>query len=95
MSLKLFDLTSKRVFVAGHRGMVGSAVLRRLASCKCEVIVAERRQVDLVRQDDTERFIAATKPDVVVVAAAKVGEFMPTAHILLNSSTRTWPLRSM
>jgi GDP-L-fucose synthase len=72
-ALKLFDLTGKRVFVAGHRGMVGSAIVRRLAPIDCTVVTAGRERVDLSRQDDTERFLASTKPDVVIVAAAKVG----------------------
>ena len=63
----------KRVYVAGHRGMVGSAIVRRLAKCRCDVITAGRDKVDLERQDQAERFLAASKPDVVVVAAAKVG----------------------
>ena len=62
-----------RVYVAGHRGMVGSAIVRRLAKCQCDVIIADRDTVDLERQDQVERFLAMSKPDVVVVAAAKVG----------------------
>jgi GDP-L-fucose synthase len=73
MIAKLFDLDGKRVFVAGHRGMVGSAIARHLAKRRCDVVTAERRQVDLVRQDAVERFMETAKPDVVVVAAAKVG----------------------
>jgi GDP-L-fucose synthase len=70
---RIFDLADKQVYVAGHRGMVGSAILRRLATCGCEVITADRDEVDLERQDQAEAFLAARKPDVVVVAAAKVG----------------------
>jgi GDP-L-fucose synthase len=73
MPAKIFDLTHKRIYVAGHRGMVGSAMLRRLAACRCEAITAGRDEVDLERQDQTEAFLAGTRPDVVVVAAAKVG----------------------
>ncbi len=68
-----FDLTGARVFVAGHRGMVGSAFLRRLAAEPCSILTADRRELDLTRQDATERWMAAARPDVVVVAAAKVG----------------------
>ena len=70
---KIFDLAGKRIYVAGHRGMVGSAIVRRLAGVRCETITAGRAEVDLERQEQTERFIAARRPDVVVVAAAKVG----------------------
>jgi GDP-L-fucose synthase len=73
MAAKIFDLAGKTVFVAGHRGMVGSAIVRRLAGVKCEVVTAPRSEVDLERQAETERFLAAVKPDVVIVAAAKVG----------------------
>ena len=70
---KIFDLAGKRIYVAGHRGMVGSAIVRRLAGVPCEVITAGRAEVDLERQEQTERFLATTKPDVVIVAAARVG----------------------
>jgi GDP-L-fucose synthase len=73
MAAKIFDLTGKRIYVAGHRGMVGSAIVRRLVAYGCDVITAGRDEADLERQDLTERFLTATKPDVVVVAAAKVG----------------------
>jgi GDP-L-fucose synthase len=53
--------------------MVGSAIVRRLADTRCELIAAERGQVDLERQAQTEDFLSANKPDVVVVAAARVG----------------------
>jgi GDP-L-fucose synthase len=70
---KIFDLAGKRIYVAGHRGMVGSAIVRRLAGVPCEVITAGRAEVDLERQEQAERFLATTKPDVVIVAAARVG----------------------
>jgi len=73
MGVKLFDLTGKRIYVAGHRGMVGSAIVRRLAAHRCDVITADREEADLERQEQTEAFLSATKPDVVVVAAGKVG----------------------
>ncbi|MHA6297931.1 GDP-L-fucose synthase [Devosia sp. CAU 1758] len=68
-----FDLTNKRVYVAGHRGMVGSAVVRRLASEGCEVITAGRDVVDLKRQAEVEAFMRDARPDAIVMAAAKVG----------------------
>ena len=73
MPARIFDLAGKRIYVAGHRGMVGSAIVRRLAPVAGEVITAGRDEVDLERQDQTERFLATTRPDVVVVAAATVG----------------------
>ena len=68
-----FDLKGKRIWVAGHRGMVGSAVVRRLASEPCEVLTAGRDAVDLTRQSEVEDYLAQTKPDAIVLAAARVG----------------------
>ena len=73
MAAKLFELAGKRVYVAGHNGMVGSAIVRRLKVMPCEVITAARDEVDLERQDQAEAFLAARRPEVVIVAAAKVG----------------------
>ena len=73
MPAKIFDLTGKRIYVTGHRGMVGSAIVRHLAACNCDVITASHDEVDLERQEQAEGFLSATKPDVVLVAAAKVG----------------------
>ncbi len=63
-----------RVFVAGHRGMVGGAIVRELSRRGgYEPIVRTRAELDLTRQADVERFYASTPVDAVVVAAAKVG----------------------
>ena len=68
-----FALEGKRVFVSGHRGMVGSACLRRLAREGCEILTAGRDRLDLIRQAAVEEYMQHTRPDVVIVAAAKVG----------------------
>lgn len=68
-----FDLTGRRVWVAGHRGMVGSAIVRRLALEGCEIITVERDKVDLRRQTEVEAWMDKYRPDVVVLAAGKVG----------------------
>jgi GDP-L-fucose synthase len=68
-----FDVTGRRIFVAGHRGMVGAALVRRLGSERCEVITADRRALDLTRQAETQDWLSGNRPDVVVVAAARVG----------------------
>ena len=68
-----FALEGKRVWVAGHNGMVGAALLRRLADEPCEVLTVGRDAVDLGRQAETEDWIAAERPDAVFLAAAKVG----------------------
>jgi GDP-L-fucose synthase len=69
----LFPLAGRRVFVAGHRGMVGSALTRRLGESGCEVLTAGRGEVDLRRQTATEAWLEARRPDAVFVAAATVG----------------------
>jgi GDP-L-fucose synthase len=76
ISASLFELAGKRVYVAGHSGMVGSAIVRRLGLENCEVLTINHRELDLTRQDPTERWFEATRPDVVVVAAARVGGIM-------------------
>lgn len=68
-----FTLAGKRIWVAGHRGMVGSALVRRLATEECSVITAERSQLDLTRQRETEEWVADNKLDAIILAAAKVG----------------------
>lgn len=72
----LFDLTGKRVYVAGHRGMVGSAIVRRLAQEHCTVLTAGRDEADLREQTAVRDWMAQHRPDVVVVAAARVGGIM-------------------
>lgn len=69
----MYDLNGKRIWVAGHRGMVGSAVARRLADENCTVLTASREEVDLTRQAEVERFVRDARPDAIVLAAAKVG----------------------
>jgi GDP-L-fucose synthase len=69
----IFDLRGKRVFVAGHAGMAGSAIMRRLEREDCDIIFASRRDLDLRQADAVDRFMAQAKPDVVFVAAGKVG----------------------
>lgn len=68
-----YVLAGKRVFVAGHRGMVGSAIVRRLAHEGCDVVTAGRQDVDLVRQSEVEGFFQQMRPHAVFMAAARVG----------------------
>jgi GDP-L-fucose synthase len=70
---EVFALRGARIYVSGHRGMVGSACARRLAAAGAEVLTADRARVDLRRQEQVEAFMAEAKPDAVVVAAARVG----------------------
>lgn len=68
-----YDLKGKRVFVAGHRGMVGAALVRRLATEDCEIVVLERRDGDLRDQAAVRAFMADRRPQAVILAAARVG----------------------
>ena len=68
-----FELKNKKVFVAGHRGMVGSALVRRLAQEDVEILTVQRSEVDLLDQTATNRWFEQAKPQVVLHAAAKVG----------------------
>lgn len=69
----VYPLAGKRIWVAGHGGMVGQAIVRRLARENCEVITAARAELDLTRQADVERWVSAQRPHAVFMAAAKVG----------------------
>ena len=66
-------MSMKRVWVAGHRGMVGSAVAHKLRTLDHEVLTVDRDTVDLRRQEPVERWLAQNRPDLIIVAAAKVG----------------------
>ena len=68
-----FDLSGKKVWVAGHRGMVGSAIVRRLASEPVEVLTTPRAELDLTDAAAVRAWLKAKRPDAIVLAAAKVG----------------------
>jgi GDP-L-fucose synthase len=63
----------EKIFVAGHRGMVGSAVLRRLADEPIDVLTVDRKELDLCDPGETRAFFQQHEPDAVIFAAAKVG----------------------
>ena len=73
MAAPLFSLRNKRVFVAGHRGMVGRAIVRRLAAEACIILTASRADLDLLDPHAVTEFFVREKPDAVFLAAAKVG----------------------
>lgn len=68
-----FELAGKRVWVAGHNGMVGGALVRALAKENCVLLTVDRSEVDLRRQAEVERWVGEKNPEVVFLAAAKVG----------------------
>ncbi|MFC1758988.1 NAD-dependent epimerase/dehydratase family protein, partial [Planctomycetota bacterium] len=74
-----FAFTDKRIFVTGHRGLVGSAIVRRLASESCRVITASRDELDLRHPDQVDVFFANEAPDLVIHAAGTVGGIQANA----------------
>lgn len=76
----MYDITGKRVWVAGHRGMVGSALVRALTAYGCDILIAGRDTLDLMDQRAVREWVARERPQAVFLAAAKVG------GILANSS---------
>lgn len=73
------SLQGKRVWIAGHRGMVGAALMRRLQGEDCTLLTAGRAELDLRRQADTEAWIERMRPEVIFLAAAKVGGILANA----------------
>ncbi|MGO4126587.1 GDP-L-fucose synthase family protein [Inquilinus sp. YAF38] len=73
------DLRGKRVWVSGHRGMVGSALVRRLAREDCVLLFADRRTVDLTNQAATEAWMRRERPEIIFAAAARVGGIVANA----------------
>lgn len=69
----LYNLKGKRIWIAGHKGMVGGAIVRRLEQEDCEIIKAGRDVVDLTKQNDVHSWMWTEKPDAIILAAAKVG----------------------
>jgi len=69
----IFPLKGRRVFVAGHRGMVGSALVRRLTQEECELLTLDRDTVDLRNQAGVDRWFGEHRPEAVLLAAARVG----------------------
>ena len=68
-----FPIADKRIWICGHRGMVGSALVRVLQEEGCHILTADRETLDLTRQLDVLNWLDRNRPDAVIVAAAKVG----------------------
>lgn len=94
-----YDLRGKRVWVAGHSGMVGSALLRRLKRERCDIQMVSHGEVDLTRQADTESWMRKARPEAIFIAAARVGgiganarypaEFLSENMLILLNIIRT------
>ena len=68
-----YKLQGKKIFVAGHQGMLGSSICRRLEKENVEVLSISHNKLDLTRQSDVEHWVETNRPDAIIVAAAKVG----------------------
>src|SRR5262249_61845754 len=66
-------LAGNRGFLPGHTGMAGSAIVRRLGQEGCNLHLPERSELDLTRQDQTGRYLSAARPEIVIMAAGRVG----------------------
>lgn len=89
-----FPLKGRRVWVAGHRGLVGSALCRRLERESCDILTVPREELDLTRQADVEAWMAENRPQAVFIAAAKVGGIFandnyPAQFLYQNLSIQT------
>ena len=69
----MFDISNKKIWVAGHNGMVGSAIVRRLKKENCKILKVEKKELNLLDQKSTEEWICKNKPEIIIIAAAKVG----------------------
>ena len=69
----MYSIAGKKIWIAGHNGMVGSALVRRLESESCEILTAPRSVLDLTDTSAVNAWVSNYRPDVVVIAAAKVG----------------------
>ena len=75
----MYDLNGKRVWVAGHRGMVGSALVKALQAEGCEVLTADRASLDLMNQQAVRDWVKRERPQAMFLAAAKVGGILANA----------------
>ena len=66
-------MTERRIWVAGHKGMVGSAIVRQLRQTDTTILTVDRAEVDLLRRESVSAWLKANQPDIVILAAAKVG----------------------
>ena len=74
-----------KIYVAGHRGMVGSAIVRELKrQGYTNIVTRTHKELDLIRQDAVEAFFAEEKPDYVFLSAAKVGGIIENQEALAD-----------
>ena len=76
----MYSLVGKKVWIAGHRGMVGQALMRRLAFERCDILTIDHADLDCRDQAAVNDWMGANKPDVIYIAAARVGGIMDNAN---------------
>ena len=80
----MFNISKKKIWVAGHNGMVGSAIVRRLKNEDCEILKVSKKELNLLDQNSTETWMNKNRPDIIILAAAKVGGIK---YNMLNKSS--------
>ena len=87
---------NKKIYVAGHTGLVGSAILRRLKKDGYKnIITATRKKLNLTKQTDVLNFLKKKKPDFIFIAAAKVGGIYLIQKVKLISSQKTYKFKQI
>lgn len=71
--MAIFEIHGKKIWVAGHNGMVGRAVVSLLKNYKCEILLVDREDLDLTNQSNVKKWITFNKPDAIIICAARVG----------------------
>lgn len=71
--MAIFEIHGKKIWVAGHNGMVGRAVVSLLKNYKCEILMVDRKDLDLTNQSNVKKWITCNKPDAIIICAARVG----------------------
>ena len=77
---KIYSLKGKKIWVSGHTGMVGSALIKKLESIKYDVLTIERKKLDLRIQSDVDSWINKNSPDIIFHVAAKVGGILENSN---------------
>ena len=78
-------ITKQKIFISGHNGMVGKALVRAaIHTQKFDIITATRNELDLTSQSEVENYLLQEKPEVIMIAAAKVGGIYANSHYPAN-----------
>ena len=68
-----FQIENRKVWIAGHRGLVGGAIAKRLSRENCSIVTIDRNELDLRDQIGVKKWLEKEKPSIIIIAAAKVG----------------------